>query len=55
MKKSEIRKLVAEYNKIKVNLRKTQNKKMTKKLKEIEQRYFHETGKNINSDFKEIT
>ena len=55
MKKSEIRKLVAEYNEIKVNLRKTQNEKMTKKLKEIEQRYFHETGENINSDFKEIT
>lgn len=53
MKKSEIRKLVAEYKEIK--LKKIQNKKILEKLKEIEHRYFHETGRMIQSDFKEIT
>jgi hypothetical protein len=53
MKKSEIRKLVAEYKEIK--LKKIQNKKTLEKLKEIEHRYFHETGRMIRSDFKEIT
>lgn len=53
MKKSEIRKLVAEYKEIK--LKKIQNKKTLEKLKEIEHRYFHETGRMIQSDFKEIT
>ena len=53
MKKSEIRKLVAEYKEIK--LKKIQNKKTLEKRKEIEHRYFHETGRMIQSDFKEIT
>lgn len=53
MKKSEIKKLLAEYNQIK--LKKIQNEKTLDKLKEIEHRYFHETGKIIKSDFKEIT
>jgi len=53
MKKSDIRKLVAEYKEIK--LKKIQNKKTLEKLKEIEHRYFHETGRMIRSDFKEIT
>lgn len=53
MKKSEIRKLVIEYTEIKK--KKNQNKNDIKKLKEIEQRYFHETGKTVQSDLKEIT
>jgi uncharacterized membrane protein (DUF106 family) len=53
MKKSEIRKLVAEYKEIK--LKKIQNKKTLEKLKEIEHRYFHETGRMIQSNFKEMT
>ena len=53
MKKSEMRKLVAEYKEIKY--KKIQNKKTLDKLKEIEHRYFHETGKTIESNFKEIT
>jgi len=52
MKKSEIKKLLAKYNKIK--LKKNQNKKTSDKLKEIEHKYFHETGRTIKSDFKEI-
>jgi tetrahydromethanopterin S-methyltransferase subunit G len=55
MKKSEIRKLVSEYKEIKSRLKKIQNKKISKKLEEIEHRYFHETGRNIQTDFKEIT
>ncbi len=55
MKKSEIRKLVAEYKEIKLKIKKVQNKKILEKLKEIEHRYFHETGRIIQSDFKEIT
>lgn len=53
MKKSEMRKLLAEYNEIK--LKKIQNEKTLDKLKEIEHRYFHETGRTIKSYFKEIT
>lgn len=48
-----MRKLVAEYKEIK--LKKIQNKKTLDKLKEIEHRYFHEIGRTIQSDFKEIT
>lgn len=53
MKKSEMKKLVAEYKEIK--LKKIQNEKTLDSLKEIEHRYFHETGRMIQSDFKEIT
>ena len=55
MKKSEIRRLVAEYKEIKLKVKKVQNKKISEKLKEIEHKYFHETGRTIQSDFKEIT
>ena len=53
MKKSEIKKFVAEYKEIK--LKKIHNKKTLEKIKEIEHRYYHETGRNIQSNFKEIT
>ncbi len=55
MKKSEIRRLIAEYKEIKLKIKKVQNKKISEKLKEIEHKYFHETGRTIQSDFKEIT
>ena len=55
MKKSEIRRLVAEYEEIKLKIKKVQNKKISEKLKEIEHKYFHETGRTIQSDFEEIT
>jgi len=55
MKKSDIRKLIAEYKEIKLKMQKVQNKKILEKLEEIEHRYFHETGRIIQSDFKEIT
>ena len=55
MKKSELRKLVAEYKEIKNKLKKSQNMKLKEKLGEIEYRYFHETGRTLESDFKEVT
>jgi len=53
LKKSEIRKLVVEYTEIKK--KKIQNKNHIEKLKKIEQQYFHETGRTIQSDLKKIT
>ena len=55
MKKSEIKRLVAEYKEIKLKIKKVQNKKILEKLKEIEHKYFHETGRTLQSDFKKIT
>jgi len=53
MKKSELKKLIAEYK----NLRSmsnqkelSHNQKTSDKLKELERRYFHEIGRNIGSD-----
>ena len=51
MKNSELRKLVSEHKEITNKYTKTQNNK----LKEIEHRYFHETGRYFTSDTKEIT
>lgn len=55
MKKSELRRLVAEYRDIIAKLKKSQNKKLKEKLGVIEHRYFHETGRNLESYLKEIT
>ena len=55
MKKSDLRRLVAEYKKNKIKYTKTQNNKLKEKLKEIEYRYFHETGKPFVPNTKEIT
>ncbi len=55
MKNSELRRLVAEYKEIKIKLTKTQNNKVIDQLREIEQRYFHETGRPLKADIKEIT
>lgn len=48
MKNSELRKIIYEYKQIKS----MQNKgkitpKLIEKLKDLEHRYYHETGKNI--------
>ena len=47
LKKSELRKLISDYV-----LLKTKSKKhdVSEKLKEIEHRYFHETGRQIFDD-----
>ena len=55
MKNSELRILVAEYKEIKIKLTKTQNNKLIEQLREIEHRYFHETGRPLKTDIKEIT
>lgn len=55
MKKSELRKLIAEYNNLKSQVNKKQsshNPRLEDKLKELRHRYFHETGKDIESDLK---
>ena len=55
MKKSEFRKLVAEYKKIKLKSEKSNDIKLQDKLGQIEHRYYHETGRILKSDLKEIT
>ena len=52
MKKSELRKLVAEYKEIKL---KSKDNKLQNKMAQIEHRYYHETGRMLKSDLKEIT
>lgn len=47
MKKSELRRLVSEYNSLKSKLEKKYDHKIIKKLKEIEHRYYHETGTSL--------
>ena len=49
MKKSELRKLVSEYNSLKLKLDKRFDQRIIEKLKEIEHRYYHETGDIITS------
>ena len=55
MKKSELRKLVAEYKGIKLKSKKSKDKKLQEKLGQIEHRYYHETGRMLKSDLEEIT
>ena len=52
MKKSELRRLVAENNEIQTKLKKSKNKKLNDKLEELKHRYFHETGRKIDSDYQ---
>tara|TARA_Y100000590_G_scaffold446848_1_gene581205 strand:+ start:3545 stop:3694 length:150 start_codon:yes stop_codon:yes gene_type:complete len=44
MKKTELRKLISDYNLLKL---KSTKHDVSQKLKEIERRYFHETGREI--------
>jgi hypothetical protein len=53
MKNSEIKKLVSKYLEIQIKLKKTRDEKLLDKLTEIAQRYFHETGRIIQSDLKD--
>ena len=55
MKKSELRKLISEYKSLKSKSKKesSYNRKISDKLKELEHRYFHETGRDIESDLKQ--
>ena len=49
LKKSELRKLISDYT-----LLKTRSKKhdVSEKLREIEHRYLHETGREITDDLR---
>ena len=51
MKKSEIRRLVAEWKDLK---RRSTNHDLSEKLKEIEHRYYHETGKKLEEARSEL-
>lgn len=54
MKKSELKKLISQYKEI-INKQKKKyvdNLKLSIKLKEIEHRYFHETGRTLKSDLE---
>ena len=56
MKNSELKKLVSQYKEI-INKQKKKHAdvaKLSEKLKEIEHRYFHETGRTLKSDLKEF-
>lgn len=55
MKKSELRKLIANYKELKIKMKKSYNKKLDEKLKGIEHRYYHETGRQLKMDLEEIT
>ena len=50
MKKSEMRQLIAEYQKLKTLVKKnsSQKNKIQQKIQEIEHRYYHETGSKLN-------
>ncbi|MHA7733399.1 hypothetical protein [Nitrosopumilus sp. S6] len=56
MKNSELRKLVSQYKEItnKQKKKHADSFKLVEKLKEIEHRYFHETGRTLKSDLKEF-
>ena len=56
MKNSELRKLISQYKEIlnKQKKKHTGNLKLSEKIKEIEQRYFHETERILKSDLKDL-
>tara|TARA_Y100000996_G_scaffold225149_1_gene177104 strand:- start:975 stop:1124 length:150 start_codon:yes stop_codon:yes gene_type:complete len=47
LKKSELRKLISHYNLLKI---KSKKHDVSEKLKEIEHKYYHETGRKISDD-----
>ena len=55
MKKSELKKLVLEYQNLLLKLAKRDSSyhpTILQKLDEIKRRYFHETGNDLESDLK---
>jgi len=56
MKNSELKKLISQYKEIQIKQKKkhVDTLKLSEKLKEIEHKYFHETGRTLKSDLKEI-
>ena len=56
MRKSDLKKLISQYKEIVIKQKKknTYSFRLIKKLKEIEHRYYHETGRILKSDLKEF-
>ncbi len=56
MKNSDIRKLISQYKEtlIKQKKKNANSCSLSEKLKEIEHRYYHETGRTLKSDLKEF-
>ena len=56
MKNSDLRKLISQYKEtiIKQKKKNADSFRLSEKLKEIERRYYHETGKTLKSDLKEF-
>ena len=50
MKKSEMRQLLAEYERLKSQTKKnsSQKSRILERMQEIEHRYYHETGSKLN-------
>ncbi|MEW6588380.1 MAG: hypothetical protein AB1299_04370 [Thermoproteota archaeon] len=51
MKKSELKRLVEEYKLLK-SKKPSKYNKAEKRLRQITQRYFHETGRSLESDLE---
>ena len=56
MKKTELRKLISQYKESieKQKKKHSDNFRLSETIKEIEHRYFHETGRTIKSDLKDF-
>jgi hypothetical protein len=56
MKNSGIRKLISQYKEIIIKQKKknVDSFRLSEKLKEVEHRYYHETGRTLKSDLKEF-
>lgn len=56
MKSSELKKLISQYKELRQKQKKkhTDSFKISEKLKNIEHRYFHETGRKLKSDLVEL-
>ena len=54
MKNSELEKLISQYKETKIKQKKknSDNLELSEKLKEIEHRYYHETGRTLKSDLE---
>ncbi|WP_179371628.1 hypothetical protein [Nitrosopumilus ureiphilus] len=54
MKNSELKKLISQYKEFREKKKHADIFKIEEMLKEIEHRYFHETGRTLKSDLKEL-
>ena len=56
MKNSDIKKLISQYKEtiIKQTKKNSDRLRLSEKLKEIEHKYYHETGRTLKSDLDDI-